>query len=105
MERRFQEKFDQRLDDMMAGAKLRSGGSAQRWSTDRPPEWDGLDAENQLRPFLKLYDGWVETTGCPLEQRGLELLRASKGTIRLMMDALEHSEPLLPTQPRSFEQR
>ena len=48
-------------------------GNLRKMMHDVPPEWDGMDPQKNLEPYLKLLQGWLVTTATIPQQRGLIL--------------------------------
>ena len=46
-------------------------GNPRKMMHDVPPEWDGMDPQKNLEPYLKLLQGWLATTATIPHQRGL----------------------------------
>ena len=59
---------------------------------DVPPEWDGMDPQKNLEPYLKLLQGWLITTATIPNQRGLIIMNYAKGDLRRLLDNLELTE-------------
>ena len=65
------------------------GGNPRKMMHDVPPEWDGLDPQKNLEPYLKLLQGWLATTATIPHQRGLIIMNYAKGDLRRLLDNLE----------------
>ena len=59
---------------------------------DVPPEWDGMDPQKNLEPYLKLLQGWLATTATIPHQRGLIIMNYAKGDLKRLLDNLELAE-------------
>ena len=76
-----------RPDRQFAGAVTHPGRGEQdanprRAIHDMPPEWDGMEPQKNLEPYLKLLQGWLYTTGTLPAQRGLIIMHHAKGDLR-----------------------
>ena len=68
------------------------GGNPRKMMHDVPPEWDGLDPQKNLEPYLKLLQGWLITTATLPQQRGLIIMNYAKGDLKRLLDNLELAE-------------
>jgi hypothetical protein len=67
-------------------------GNPRKMMHDVPPEWDGMDPQKNLEPYLKLLQGWLVTTATIPNQRGLIIMNYAKGDLRRLLDNLELEE-------------
>ena len=56
---------------------------------DLPPKWDGVDPQKNLEPYFKVLKGWLITTRCPKNRRGLSIMNEAEGALRRMIDTLD----------------
>ena len=68
---------------------VQDGGTSQRIIHDVPPVWDGKDPDNQAEPYLKLLQGWLNTTRTLKTQRGMTILHYSHGDLKLIINELD----------------
>ena len=68
------------------------GGHPRKMMHDVPPEWDGMDPQRNLEPYLKLLEAWLVTTITIPEQRGLIIMNYAKGDLRRLIDNLDIAE-------------
>ena len=74
------------------GAGTYEGNNPRKMMHDAPPEWDGLDPQKNLEPYLKLLQGWLITTATLPQQRGLIIMNYAKGDLRRLLDNLDIEE-------------
>ena len=67
-------------------------GNPRKMMHDVPPEWDGMDPQKNLEPYLKLLQGWLATTATIPHQRGLIIMNYAKGDLKRLLDNLELAE-------------
>ena len=65
------------------------GGHPRKVIHDVPPEWDGVDPQRNLEPYLKLLEAWLLTTATLPEQRGIVIMNYAKGDLRRLIDNLD----------------
>jgi hypothetical protein len=59
---------------------------------DLPPDWDGLEPQKFLEPYLKLLHGWLLTTNVNPKQQGLLIMQYAAGELRQLLDNLDLEE-------------
>ena len=60
----------------------------QRIIHDVPPPWDGTDPDNQLEPYLKLLQGWLNTTRTLGTQHGMTIMHYAGGDLKTIINEL-----------------
>eukprot|EP00971_Amphidinium_carterae_P334506 6469826-Amphidinium_carterae.4 len=73
---------------LASNADGQPSGHPSRWDLSTP-EWDEKDAEKgAAEAYMKAVMGWLITTRTPPHQRGLLLLQAAKGDLKLLINEL-----------------
>ena len=59
---------------------------------DKPPVWDGEQAEKLLKPYLKELSLWLKTTDTPKKRQGMAIMGYASGKLKIIIDALDEDE-------------
>ena len=59
---------------------------------DKPPQWNGENAERDLKPYLKELSLWLKTTETPKKRQGLAIMGYASGKLKQSIDALDEDE-------------
>ena len=55
---------------------------------DQPPTWDGSKPDDQAAPYLKMLQGWLNTSATLKSQQGMIIMNYATGDLRLIIDEL-----------------
>ena len=70
---------------------------------DKPPQWNGENAERDLRPYLKELSLWLKTTETPKKRQGLAIMGYATGKLKQVIDALDEDDIAHDVANRNYQ--